>query len=279
MERVGERNKGVDTNMRGMTYVLALLLFAAAAHGQQQRRVAILNTEDDGDPRVEVSDLNYLTVRLREIAVKILPKDNYSIMTAQSIIDMLGKDDARKVCKEAQCLAEIGRKVSSDYVGQARLGRLGGNLTISMELYNSASGSLVDSFTGNAKDVFGLLAVLNENAPPMFRNMPDVVYVPEPEPEPAPVPEDAVPKPVQPVKTSFWVAIGLDVLGVALLSVGYMNDMDMAKSLDKYKVGGQTEGYYDSAWKDAENSRRNRNVFYIIGGLVLASGIGVHIWF
>jgi len=263
--------------MRRMTYVLALLLLAVAAHRQQQRRVAILNTEDDGDTRVEVSDLNYLTVRLREIAVKILPKDNYSIMTAQSIIDMLGKDDARKVCKEAQCLAEIGRKVSADYVGQARLGRLGGNLTISMELYNSVSGSLVDSFTGNAKDVFGLLAVLNENAPPMFGKMPDVVYVPEP--EPTLVPEDAVPKSVQPVKTSFWVGIGLNVLGAAVLGYAVYENGKAKDAFGRYSEKGHPQDYYDAEWKKVEDSRSSRNMFYIIGGAILASGIGVHIWF
>jgi len=145
-----------------------LLLFAFAAYGQQQKRVAVLNTEDDGDFPMEVSDLSYLTARLREIAGNILPKDKYSLMNAQSIIDMLGKEKARKICKE-QCLAGIGRKVSADYVGQARLGRFGGDFTISMELYNSSSGVLVGSFTGDAKDVFGLLAIIDESAPILFK--------------------------------------------------------------------------------------------------------------
>jgi len=152
-----------------------LLFIALVAHGQEQKRVAILNTEDDGDSQIEITDLNYLTVKLREIAVKILPKDNYSIMTAQSIIDKLGsRANAQKICKEAQCLAEIGRRVNADYIGQARLGRFGSNLTISMELYNSGSGTLINSFTGEAKSISGLLAVLNDEAPAMFRKMPGV---------------------------------------------------------------------------------------------------------
>jgi len=161
--------------MRRMTYVLALLLFAIASYGQQQRRVAILNTEDDGDPPIELTALIHLTARLQEIALNILPKDNYFIMNEQSIIDMLGsRENARKTCKEAQCLAEIGRKVSADYVGQARLGRLGSNLSINMKLYSSANGALVGSFTGDAKDVFGLIAIINEKASAMFKKMPGV---------------------------------------------------------------------------------------------------------
>jgi len=151
-----------------------LLFFALATYGQEQKRVAILNTEDDGDSPMEYTDLSYLAGRLREIAIKILPKDNYSIMTAQSIIDKLGsRENAVKVSKAARSLAEIGRTVGADYVGQARLGRFGENLTINMELYNSASGNLIGSFTGNAKDLSGLLAILDGKAPALFKQMSD----------------------------------------------------------------------------------------------------------
>ncbi|MCL1955932.1 MAG: PEGA domain-containing protein [Fibromonadales bacterium] len=152
-----------------MKNIFVLLFLVLAAYGQQeQKRVAILNTEGEGD-------LIYLSVRLREIAVKVLPKDKYSIMTAESIIDKLGsKENAAKVCREAQCLAKIGQKVSAAYIGQARVGDFDGNLTIFMELYNSASGTLVDSFTGEARDLSGLLKVINEKAPQMFGKLPGV---------------------------------------------------------------------------------------------------------
>ncbi|MCL1957513.1 MAG: hypothetical protein FWF63_09340 [Fibromonadales bacterium] len=153
-----------------------LLFLALATHAQeQQKRVAILNTEDDGEPHLEFTDLNYINAKLREIAGNTLPEDKYFVMTTQSIIDKMGsKENAQKVCKEATCMAEVGRKISADYIGQARLGRIGGNLTISMELYHSARGNLLGSFTGNAKDVFGLLAIIDEKALTVFRKMPDV---------------------------------------------------------------------------------------------------------
>ncbi|MDR2584505.1 MAG: fibrobacter succinogenes major paralogous domain-containing protein [Fibromonadaceae bacterium] len=155
--------------------LFVLLLFVLSANAQEQKRVAILNTEDDGEPHLEFTDLNYINARLREIAVKIMPEDKYSVMSVQSIIDKMGsKENARKVCKEATCMAEIGRKISAAYVGQARLGRFGGYLTISMELYNSGSGVLIGSFTGKAKDVLGLEAIINENAPLMYSKIPDV---------------------------------------------------------------------------------------------------------
>ncbi|MDR2583323.1 MAG: PEGA domain-containing protein [Fibromonadaceae bacterium] len=150
-----------------------LLLLAFVAHAQEQKRVAILNTEDDNAPPLEYTDLLYLTEKLREIALKVLPENKYFVMTTQSIIDKMGsKENAKKVCKEAQCVAEIGRKISVDYIGQARLRRFGGNLAISMELYHSARGNLIGSFTGESKDVSDLLVVLNKEAPQMFGKMP-----------------------------------------------------------------------------------------------------------
>jgi len=108
---------------------LILLLLTISAYAQQER-IAIINTTDDRDS-IGFSELSYLTDRLREIAVNVLPKQRYSVMTTQSIVAFLGSEErAIKVCNEASCLAEIGRKVNADYVAQARVGRFGNKLTI-----------------------------------------------------------------------------------------------------------------------------------------------------
>jgi len=157
-----------------------LLLITLAAYGQQQERVAIINTVDDRDS-ISFSDLAHLTNRLRETAVKILPKSRYGVMTTESIVAFLGdsQERAAKVCNEASCLAEIGRKVNADYVAQAHIGRFGGELSINFELYNSKSGNLIDQFTGSHKKIFGLLDIIDEKAPDLFTKMPGVSYNPK----------------------------------------------------------------------------------------------------
>jgi len=169
------------------------------------------------------------------------------------------QERAMKECKEASCLADLGRKVNADYVAQGRVGRFDGNLTIKTELYNSKSGVMVGSFTGTSKNISGLLALIDEKASILFKKLPGASD------EPTTIPPS--------------VAKSIDVLGAALIYVGYGKDRDMVASLDKYRAGGQSEGYYNNAWKDAEDSRSSGNTFYVIGGMVLASGIGVHIWF
>ncbi|MCL1955891.1 MAG: TonB family protein [Fibromonadales bacterium] len=152
--------------------LFVLLFLALASHAQVQERVAILNTVDDSKPELDPTELNYLTVSLREIAEKMLPQKRYFVMTSQSIIEMLGPE-RKEECKN-KCMLDMGKLISADYIGQARLGRLGGNLSITMELYHT-KGNLIGSFTGNAKEVLGLVAVINEKAPSMFGKMPDAL--------------------------------------------------------------------------------------------------------
>jgi len=153
------------------TPLFVMLFLALAAYGQE--RVAIINTVDDRDS-IGFSDLSHLTNRLRETAVKVLPKSRYGVMTTESIVAFLGSEErAMKICKE-NCLTELGRKVSADYVAQARVGRFGNQLSINFQLYNTKTGNLIDSFTGNSYDIFGLLDIIEKKAPALFKQMPGV---------------------------------------------------------------------------------------------------------
>jgi hypothetical protein len=153
--------------------LFALLLLAFVAYGQQQKRIAIINTVDDGEPPIGFLELGHLTDRLREIANKTLPQKSYAVMTQQSMIAYLGSQDAMvKKCKEAEgCLAKLGREIQADYVGQGRIGRFGNDYTIKVELYDSRNGNLISSFTGSSPNVYGLLSVLDNETPAMFRKM------------------------------------------------------------------------------------------------------------
>jgi len=155
---------------------LILAFLATFAHGQQQKRIAIVNTEDDGEPPIKISELTHITDRLREIANKTLPSKSYAVMTQQSIVAFLGsQENMVNECRAAEgCLAKLGRKINADYIGQARIGRFGEDLTIKVELYESGSGNMVNSFTGMSKDIYSLLSVLDKEAPDLFKKMPGV---------------------------------------------------------------------------------------------------------
>jgi len=169
--------------------ILCIALFLAfAAYGQQQERIAVMHTVDDLDS-IGVTDLGYLTDKLRDIASKILPKNRYGIMTQQSIVDRLGSQErAEMECRAATCLADLGRKISADYISQGRIGRFSGKLTIKVELYSVGNSNLLGAITGDSKDLDGLLAILEAKAPKLFEDMLEVSPAPAPAPEPVAAP-------------------------------------------------------------------------------------------
>ena len=153
--------------------MLFLVFFLAFNAYGQQKLIAIINTVDDDEPPIKDSDLNHLTDRLRAIANKTLPQRNYAVMTQQSILSLFATPgDMMSKCNELEgCLVKIGREIAADYICQGRIGRFDGNLTIKVELYESISGNLVSSFAEGSKNISGLLSILDEKAPDMFRRM------------------------------------------------------------------------------------------------------------
>jgi len=165
--------------------ILLICTTALTAYAQQQeKRVAIIQTLDDGDS-IKPADLAYLTDKLRETAVNVLPRQQYGVMTTESIVAFLGSQErAQKECRESSCLAELGRKVNADYVAQAHIGRFQGDFTIKTELYNSKSGVMIGSFTGDARSIRDLRNIIDEKAPDLFKKMlatPSVAPVPPPQ--------------------------------------------------------------------------------------------------
>ncbi|MDR1812114.1 MAG: hypothetical protein LBQ87_04760 [Candidatus Fibromonas sp.] len=304
-----------------------VLLWVFVAFGQTER-IAIMHTVDDGDS-VNVMDLGYLTDKLRDIGGQVLPKNRYGIMTQQSIVDRLGSQEkAEKECRAATCIADLGRKINADYIAQGRIGRFSGKLTMKVELYKVSNSNLIGSFTGDSRDMDGLLALLEAKAPKLFDAMPGVSS-PEPLPPPPPpvavsvpaLPEKfvvpappAVPEPAPPAvndlkdavdvdlgykapksidpqvemeefqssSTSFWVALALDIAGAALIINGVLKNSEMLDRHDEYRSLSRrnvSQSDFNNAWGKVEDAESSRNFSIGLGSVLLAAGIGVHIWF
>ena len=159
--------------------LLGLVAWASATH------VAVLETvaEENAKDSVSMTDRRYLTNVLREQAVQQLPvEQNFVIMTRDNISVMLPPGMALEDC-EGSCLAETGRNISADFICQARVGKFGGMLTLSAELYETAGNKLIASFNGRGADVNELLALIEQKSPDFFRRIRDLA-------EPATVAEE-----------------------------------------------------------------------------------------
>ena len=162
-------------------FLFCLVAWASATH------VAVLETGADGVAKemVPATDRQYLTNVLREEAVKQLPaSENYTIMTRENIQQMLPPGKAIEDC-EGSCLVETGKNIAADYICQARIGSFAGDLTLSVELYETAGNKLIASFNGHGTNLKELLALIEQKSPDFFMVVKNM-ETPAPAPEPVP---------------------------------------------------------------------------------------------
>lgn len=153
-----------------MRFWLFLLTFVLVVSSAFATHVAVLETMVDpsAKEKVSLSDRQYLTNVLREVAVKVLPaQKGYTIMTRENILEMLPPGMAIEDC-EGECLVETGKNIDADYICQARIGVFGGVLTLSAELYETAGNKLMASFNGRGNSVDKLLTLIEDKAPAFF---------------------------------------------------------------------------------------------------------------
>jgi len=131
-------------------------------------------------------ELEYLTDKAQEIAVRVLPKGSFEVFPQDVVIKRLGGPESYfKECKELSCIVELGRKASVDYVAQCRFGKLDSDLRITFELYNVRTSGLIDKFSETEKDRNGLLAIMEKRIPDGFMKIPGAA--PEAKTVPLPV--------------------------------------------------------------------------------------------
>jgi len=253
-------------------FSFALMILLAVNTVQAAKTLAVLElTLASEEMDISIAEIRYLTDELRSQAMKTLPNSNYTVLTRDNILSIIPQDP-----KEAQLLSqspavEIGKAMNAEYVSQGSIGRFGELLTVSIELYETKNGRLLGSIVMESKDIMGLLAVIREKAPGLFGRIMSE-------------PEFAEFKNLQngeKSNASFFVAVGLDVLGVVALGYGIYQHINSNKLYDNYKKMpyGYSDAEYDKALKKANNAQRQRNIGYTVGSALLAAGIGVHIWF
>jgi hypothetical protein len=89
-------------------------------------------------------------------------------------------------------------------------------------------------------------------------------------------PSTGIDQPPSKGNNSFWVALALDVAGAGLIAYGITQHFKADKAFDEYM---DSDKDFDSSWKKVEDAKSSRNLFYIMGGVSLGLGIGVHFIF
>jgi len=244
-----------------LTLLAALLLIATA----NAATIAILEITLSSDEEMDltIDETKFLTDELRRQATIILPKE-HTVWTREEIISLVPQ-----TAENLSTVIDIGRAIKSDYVTQGFIGKLGNLFTLTIEIYSTSDGKLLNYFVKETPDLKGLLDVIRENSPNLFAKIPT---------EP------------KKTKTSFWIALSLDILGTGAIGLGIYNN---AKSIEYYNKSKElreavpndeaeyqkNQTAYKTEYKKVSKAEKTRNIFYATGGILLSSGLVIHIWF
>jgi len=257
------------------TLIAAMLCLTAA----NAATVAILEiTIPSEEVEMTVDETKFLTDELRRQAMRVLPKD-YSVLNREKIISLVPK-----TAENLNSVIDIGMVIKSDYVTQGLIGKVGGLFTLTVELYETSSGNLVGDFVKESPDYKGLLEAIRENSPSLFSK----IMPAEAMQQPTSIPTNISSEP-RSGKASFWVAIGLDVLGATALGLGLYSNANVKEHYNESKNRldapiesapySQRKSEFDAEYKKMQDAETMRTIFYATGGALLLSGIAVHIWF
>ncbi|MDR2584453.1 MAG: hypothetical protein LBC75_13325 [Fibromonadaceae bacterium] len=242
--------------------ILCLLAFGFASSARQS--FVVLPCIGSFD----VNGLERLRDKMEEVTRNTLPQADYRLIPYKDVREEVGDEALFEACEEGGlCFGKLAGQANADYGSWCMVNKYDGKWLLKYQLYSVAEKDILftkeyDSY--NPKNLNDLVDIIKREVPSVLSEKLLGIKT----------------EIKEPVKTSRWVAIGLDVLGVALLGYAVYEDGNVKDAFDRYSERGHTEaGYYEGTWEEAESSRTKRNAFYVIGGAVLASGIGLHIWF
>jgi uncharacterized protein (TIGR02145 family) len=147
---------------------ICLLLAAVAVSAQNKQRIAVLPSVGDLAPQ----GLIILTDKVREIATKNLPIDNFTILKQDVIINMIGEEELYRSCKEGVCIGDLAKKTNANYGARCDVIKFENRLVLKFELYSVNEEAIFETFTDiNVKNFDGMIASLEARLPDIFKKM------------------------------------------------------------------------------------------------------------
>jgi TolB-like protein len=235
-----------------------------------------------------ISESRLLSDELRRQAVNLLPAKEFTVLTRDGIIALVPPDEEEARCLAESCTVEIGRAIGVEYISTGNVAKFSGELSLTVELYETMGGRLLGSFLTYGTNLAGLMETIKAESPAMFEKM-KAHYLAGKENLAKAVSDDL--EKVRIVETGIksegsssglarWVAVGLDGLGAGAIGFGVYQNGQAASHKKKYNgIKEGPQGDYDKAYEKVESSRVMRNAGYIAGGVLLLGGVSVHIFF
>jgi TolB-like protein len=135
----------------------------------KKKRIAVLDFRNPAG--LKNQEIDYLTDLIRGVARDALPRHQYILMTKENIQDMLPPGKNLAEC-EGECEVETGRAIGADYLVTGEVLSFGGQLRLSMKLYDVTTGDLLSSKRAKATKVLELETPVEQKVKAMLSVLP-----------------------------------------------------------------------------------------------------------
>ena len=214
--------------------------------------VAILETL--GDSSLTLKEKQYVTDKIRNMALNHLPRKNYDIITRENILVMLPPDKELYEC-EGSCIVETGKNISADYVGEARIEKNFEQYTVVVELYETATGKLCGSLTEQRPTIESILMAIEEGSEKIFGNIKGYKST-------------QIPTGIEHFTNKPIMYGGITAGAISLISFG-LGIYSHFQAVNKSEKKTRNMEDYNKNHNDIKDFQNRRNIFYIIGATTM----------
>ncbi len=130
--------------------------------------IAVLELENVSR-RVSVEEEQFIADAVRTAAAESLDKHRFSVLTRESMDVLLPASEIR--CLAGQCLAKIGQTIQARFVVGGSVKDVGSSIGVTLQVYESSSGQLLESKQGLARTVADAVGMVQKLARDMLRSL------------------------------------------------------------------------------------------------------------
>jgi len=153
------------------TLMILFCATVAIASAQQRQSLAVLPSVAEKNA-LDPQRLVLLTDKVRELAAKNLPINDFILLKQDAIVNRIGEEELFRACKEGVCVAELTERVSANYGARCDIVKLDSSLVLKFELYSVNEKAILETFTKyDVKDFREMLDLLEARLPDAFIKM------------------------------------------------------------------------------------------------------------
>jgi TolB-like protein len=145
---------------------IILTILPVPATAATQRKVAVIELLNQAG--VTDQEAAYLTDKVRDAASRTLDRDNFLVITRESIQELLPPDMKLENCSDAKCEVEIGRRIGADYIVTGEILKFAGELRVNLKSLHSQSAAFVGSEAAAGKSLTELERSIDAAATALF---------------------------------------------------------------------------------------------------------------